>query len=274
MSIQYVKITTLTSLITSLCVALHGNAACDARQQIRVTSGDRDVERWAGASDAIHHIVLPNGFKLGMKIEETSREQYEKLLKQDHDTSIVELVRISLYDETGTMPRLITTTWGGANSNQGYSPRGGADRVDEVGGAGINVRLYKPNCLSAATIATLPTAAALKQQDEKPQPSADNARGTAAAAVDAKAGKYLVIYPRGALSEKEMLIIKSELERAGLQFAYEDDGSDTATRAFNLGYSRGMMNAIREKFGEAEMRKVEANIKVRMVESLPAAVVK
>lgn len=259
-----------TAAALALTLATAHASACDASQQIRLSVGDRQIDRWTGASNSVRHIVLPNGFKLGVKIEPVSREKYEELLKRLGESSASELVRISLYDETEAAPRLITYTFGGTNSVQGYSPRGGADRIDEVGSSGIEFHLSKANCLSTADIAALPTAAMLKQTNEISQPSAENKRGRDAAIADAKAGKYIVNYPNRTLSQPEIAVLKREFENAGLQFGTPDE---TVSRGYNKGYTQAMMEALYEKFGVAKMREIEANIKVSMaaLASVPAA---
>ena len=262
--------TAATAAALTLTLATAHASACDASQQIRLSVGDRQMDRWTGVSNSVRHIVLPNAFKLGVKIEQVSREKYEALLKRHGESSASELVRISLYDETEAAPRLITYTFGGTNSVQGYGPRGGADRVDEVGSPGIEFRLSKANCLGTADIAALPTAAMLKQTNEISQPSAENKRGRDAAIADAKAGNYIVNYPNRTLSQPEIVAMKRAIENAGLQFGTPDE---TVSGGYHKGYTQAMMEAIYEKFGVAKMREVEANIKVSMaaLASLPAA---
>ena len=262
---------TAAAIALALTFATAHASACDASQQIRLSVGDRQIDRWTGASNSVRHIVLPNGFKLGVKIEQASREKYEDLLKRLRESSAPELVRISLYDETETTPRLITYTFGGINSVQGYGPRGGADRVDEVGSPGIEFRLSKPNCLSTADIAALPTAAMLQQTNEISQPSAENKRGRDAAIADARAGKYIINYPSRTLSPPEMEVLKREFENAGLQFGTPDEAN---SGGYNKGYTRAMMDAIKEKFGATKMREIEANIKVSMAALVPASAAK
>ncbi len=259
-----------TAAALALTLATAHASACDASQQIRLSVGDRQIDRWTGASNSVRHIVLPNGFKLGVKIEQASREKYEDLLKRHRESSAPQLVRISLYDETETTPRLLTYTFGGINSVQGYGPRGGADRVDEVGSPGIEFQLSKANCLNAADIAAMPTAAMLKQTNEISQPSAENKRGRDAAIADAKAGKYIVNYPNRTFNQPEIAELKREFENSGLQFGTTDE---TVSGGYNKGYTQAMMKAIYEKFGAAKMREIEANIKGSMaaLASVPAA---
>jgi hypothetical protein len=55
-------------------------------------------------------------------------------------------VLLALYDMTHPTPRVLTDTWGGANSLQVYGPEGGADRVTEVGQPGVTLLLERPLC--------------------------------------------------------------------------------------------------------------------------------
>ena len=62
-------------------------------------------------------------------------------------------MKISLYDVRSQPPRLLAYTWGGTNSYQGYGALGGADRVDELGLPGITLMLFKPVCVTRASLA-------------------------------------------------------------------------------------------------------------------------
>jgi len=171
----------------------------------------------------------------------------------------------------------MTHTWGGANSRQGYGPKGGADRVDEVGNPGILFMLSKPGCadsgelvqLTADMIVQKPTAAMLNQVDERLQPSPENLRGKAAALADAKAGNYRVVYPDNVLSNDETGVVKREVEKIGLQFTLESQLGGNG--AYFKGYAMAMRDAIVEKFGRQKMRDMELGIKKGMAELKTAA---
>ncbi len=263
-------VVTVVAIGATFCRPVEG--ACDAAQHIRLSVGSAQIDDWSGTSDRVRTVALPNGFKLGVKIEEASRETYMKFMQRAGATTHPEMVRISLYDMTGDAPRLITYTWGGANSKQGYGPNGGADRVDEVGSPGILFNLSKPGCadsgepvqLTADMIAQRPTAAMLNQVDERPQPSPENLRGKAAALADAKAGNYRLVYPDNVLSNDEMGVLKREVEKIGLQVTLESQLGGNG--AYFKGYARAMMDAITEKFGRQKMRDMELAIKKGMAE--------
>jgi hypothetical protein len=63
-----------------------------------------------------------------------------------------ELVTIQLYDMGSSPPSLLTYTYGGSNSVQGYGPRGGADTVQEVGPKDVELFLQRPVCVRVADI--------------------------------------------------------------------------------------------------------------------------
>lgn len=266
----WLKISLRTAIGACFAFAVTSALACDRTQQIKLTVGDALVEQWSGTTDKIRTVVLPNNFKLGVKIEESSREKYEELMRRMRGKSVPELVKISLYDMTTSAPRKMTHTWGGANSLQGYGPKGGADRVDEVGSPGILFTLSKPTCTGAKAleltremIANVPAATTLNQEDEKSQPSADNLRGKAAARADAKAGNYRLVYP-DVLSPEEMAVMRRVFAEEGLQLVTESEAFATATPGFSKGYMGGMMEAVLEKLGTPKMKEIEARIKAGM----------
>ena len=79
--------------------------------------------------------------------------KYGELVKYPKRPSYDELVKISIYDMGGGKPKLLTSTWGGANSKQAYGPGGGADRVDVIGQPGIELWLHKAVCVKAEDLA-------------------------------------------------------------------------------------------------------------------------
>ena len=124
-------------------------------QAVWLSSGGKNIERWEVTSAEIHRTRLANGFELGLKIEPATAEKYSELLKKVNQKAIDELVKISVYDMSGAEPKLLTHTWGGANSKQGYGPRGGADGVPAIGEPGIELWLHKPACVKADDLARL-----------------------------------------------------------------------------------------------------------------------
>lgn len=138
---------------TTAVVGLESVASCrpdgTAEQTVSISAEGKQVERWTPVAGEIHRTRLPNGFELGLKIEPATAEKYRDLLARSK--VVPELVKISLFDMTGT-PALLSTTWGGANSKQGFGPRGGANGVPAMGQQ-IELWLHKPTCITPATIA-------------------------------------------------------------------------------------------------------------------------
>ena len=132
-------------------------AECDKdgerTQTVWLSSGNKHIERWEVTDAEIHRTRLANGFELGLRIEPATPEKYRELLARHSLPAIAELVKISVFDMGGVNPKLLTTTWGGANSKQGYGPRGGANRVEAMGEPGIELWLHKAVCVKADEIA-------------------------------------------------------------------------------------------------------------------------
>ena len=121
-------------------------------QMVWLSSGNKPIDRWEVNGTEIHRTRLANGFELGLRIEPATPETYRELLARHPAPAISELVKISVFDMSGVNPKLLTTTWGGANSRQGYGPRGGADRVEAIGDPGIELWLHKAVCVNADEI--------------------------------------------------------------------------------------------------------------------------
>ncbi len=118
-----------------------------ATQSVWLSSGNNEIAHWDVNSTEIHQAKLGNGFNLGLKIEPASAEIYHAQLKKLHGKAIEELVKISIYDMSSAEPKLLTTTWGGANSKQGFGQNGGANRVEALGVSGIELWLRKAACI-------------------------------------------------------------------------------------------------------------------------------
>ena len=137
--------TVLVAQSATACDNVSGN-----REQIVVLSANgKDVDSWIVKSDEIKSVMLPNGFKLGVKIEPADQEHYAKQAKISK--FVDESVKITLFNLSGNSPTQLTHTWGGANSIQGYGAKGGADRVVELGNPGIVLTLLKPVCAQTHT---------------------------------------------------------------------------------------------------------------------------
>lgn len=124
-------------LALSFALASPATFACDPHtgerlQMANLRWGGEGVAAWEPKPGTTETIKLPNDFALGVEIEPATAEKYAENL--DVWPYPAELVKITLSDMTAPQkPRRLTTTWGGANSIQGYGARGGADRVDELG---------------------------------------------------------------------------------------------------------------------------------------------
>jgi hypothetical protein len=125
-------------------------------QSVYVHSGAKELGHWNVDSAEIHRVQVPNGFEVGIQIEPATDEKYQEILarlERANATAISELVKISLYDMRSQPPKLLTYTWGGTNSYQGYGALGGADRVSQLGLPGIRLTLFKPVCVTKASLA-------------------------------------------------------------------------------------------------------------------------
>lgn len=136
----------LLATATLLALPVH---ACDPdtgerSQRVVLDWNGSEVKTWKISPGAIEPVELPNGFKLGVRIDPATDAFYSKQrTKWRHPP---EMVRIELFDLSTQQPRSLTHTWGGANSQQGYGAGGGADRVDELGDPGILMTLLNPLC--------------------------------------------------------------------------------------------------------------------------------
>jgi hypothetical protein len=122
-----------------------------AEQTVHMSSDGKQLKRWTPVLGEIQRVRLSNGFELGLQIEPATAEKYRELLARSQ--VVPELVKISLFDMAGTTPALLSTTWGGANSKQGFGPRGGANGVP-IMGQQIELWLHKPTCITPATLAS------------------------------------------------------------------------------------------------------------------------
>lgn len=146
-----------TYLIAAACLLMTPLAgqACDLdtgerQQRVYLSWNNERLQHWIVEDGSIHSVELPNGFEVGIRIEDAMGE----MLERHKDLAyLYETVRITLYDMSETPPRKLTHTYGGANSIQGYGGNGGADRVGELGTPGIRMNLLKPVCVKRDAIA-------------------------------------------------------------------------------------------------------------------------
>jgi len=125
--------------------------ACDPetgerQQRVSLSWNNQSIEHWTVRLGEIRVIDLPNGFPLGLQFDEPELEVYQRARAR----FMPELLKISLFDLSEPEPVLLSFTYGGTNSLQGYGSRGGADRVDELGDPGVTLHLHKPVCVELA----------------------------------------------------------------------------------------------------------------------------
>lgn len=139
-----------------LSATLDASASCmtdgTRTQSVWLTSEGRLLEHWEPIPGQLHQVRLPGGFVAGIQIDPATPEKYRELFTKVR--SFAELVKIVILDMSETPPKPLSTTWGGANSKQGFGPRGGANGVPALGNQ-IELWLQKPVCVTPETIATV-----------------------------------------------------------------------------------------------------------------------
>jgi hypothetical protein len=120
-------------------------------QSVSLSVEGKRLETWLPVPGEIRRRRLPGGFELGIQIDPTTPEKYRELFAKHDLRGFDELVKISLYDMNGAAPKLVSTTWGGANSLQGFGRRGGANGVDMSDQ--IELWFHKPVCITPTTLA-------------------------------------------------------------------------------------------------------------------------
>jgi hypothetical protein len=144
--------------IAAMTASFGASAACSKdgtrTQAVFLSVEGKQLERWTPAPDEIHRTRLPGGFVVGIQIEPTTPEKYRETLAKTKWQAVDELVKISIYDANGDSPKLLSTTWGGANSKQGFGPRGGANGVPALGDQ-IELFFHNPVCVTPETLANV-----------------------------------------------------------------------------------------------------------------------
>ena len=143
-------------ILLSVSFASH---ACDVdtgerQQHVFLSWNGQQISDWTVIPGETEQVSLPNGFELGVRLAEPEPEVYKRQVEgQDF---VWELVEIKLFDLSGEEPQVLSRTYGGTNSLQGFGARGGANRVAELGDPGILLTLLKPVCLEAESLAAAP----------------------------------------------------------------------------------------------------------------------
>lgn len=148
---------TIQIIVTFLMISLVAfpSHACDVdtgerQQHVFLYWDGQQISHWEAIPGQVEQITLPNGFELGISFDEPepdiSKQQVER-----HDY-VWELVEIKLFDLSNEEPQLLSHTYGGTNSKQGFGARGAANRVSELGDPGILLTLFKPVCLKSSAV--------------------------------------------------------------------------------------------------------------------------
>ncbi len=144
--------------VTLLTIAGVAQASCPSEgkgvQTVRLSTEGMNDFRWRPSAGEIKPVALPNGFKLGLRIEPATAEKYREWLQRSGDKAMGEMVRIELFDLSGAESKLLSNTWGGANSRQGFGPKGGANGVPAMGQQ-VSLWFHKPVCVTAEMLAAM-----------------------------------------------------------------------------------------------------------------------
>ncbi|MBC3920826.1 hypothetical protein H8L32_25395 [Undibacterium sp. CY18W] len=233
---------------------------CPGVQKVSLTYGGNELAHWEGNSSQIHKLTLPNGFVLGVKTEQGAREIYERDF-QRNVTQTTELVKISLYDYSAAVPRYLTSTWGGSQSRQGYGPKGGADRVDELG-SGIVLNLDKPACtISKLDLAAIPTEKDLGQTRESMVPDEKTKQWMQAAQQDIAKKRYVVSMFKDSLPAEVSTRLAQLLNKDGIELELIQQGDAHDAKAYMVGYARTMQSAIEAQYGKEHGKNIERQLK-------------
>ena len=137
-----------------LSISNFAAAACakdgQRTQSVALSVEGRQLERWEVSTGEVHRIRLPRGFELGIRIDPTTPEKYRETFAKTQWRGIDELVKITLLDMRSAPPRELSVTWGGANSKQGFGPRGGANGVPDLIDQ-IELWFHYPVCVTPDT---------------------------------------------------------------------------------------------------------------------------
>jgi hypothetical protein len=121
-------------------------------QYVSLYVDGKRIDSWQPVPGEVHRVQLPKGFQLGLLLDPATEEKYRELFTR-HKTmlGIEELVKIVLLDMSQAPPTELSTTWGGANSQQGFGPRGGANGVPQLVDQ-ITLDFHKPVCVTPESL--------------------------------------------------------------------------------------------------------------------------
>lgn len=143
------------SMFLALTVAGESIEPCEnpeSPQQLVIARGAGPFpEEWRPQPGELRELVFANGLRLGVEVAPVDTDFYHSRLGEKE--AYLERVRISLYDLRKDPPELLSTTYGGADSIQGFSAMGGANSIDPLGDEKLQLQLIKPNCIKATDLA-------------------------------------------------------------------------------------------------------------------------
>ncbi|MDZ7790863.1 MAG: hypothetical protein U5L08_10305 [Xanthomonadales bacterium] len=138
------------SILIGASLAGFDASACDRdtgerRQHAFIYCQGDLMHTWTASPGAVESITLPNGFELGVELDNPSRQFY--LDYSERAEHVAEMVQIRLLDLSKDEPEELSRTYAASNSVQGFGIRGGCNKVDELGHPGIRLTLIRPVCL-------------------------------------------------------------------------------------------------------------------------------
>lgn len=120
-------------------------------QFVMLTVQGKQIDQWDAIPGQIHQTKLPSGFTVGIEIDPTTAEKYREVISRFRGRGVDELANIRLFDVSQTPSKLLSQTWGGSNSKQGFGPRGGANGVPELIDQ-VELWLHKPTCITEESL--------------------------------------------------------------------------------------------------------------------------
>ena len=87
-------------------------------QTVNVSIAGSEIDDWDVVGDDIHTLRLPNGYKLGVRVEPTSYEKYKEMIARSGKAAYDELVKLSIFDMNSEKPKMLSYSWVGTNSRQ------------------------------------------------------------------------------------------------------------------------------------------------------------
>lgn len=149
----------LETVLMSLTLAVAGEAIepCEnpesPRQLVIARGAGPFPEEWHPDAGELRELEFANGLRLGVEVAPVEADFYHSRLGGKE--AYLERVRVSLYDLRKDPPELLSNTYGGADSIQGFSATGGANSLEQLGDEELQLHLIKPNCIKASDLADM-----------------------------------------------------------------------------------------------------------------------